>query len=98
MTIKRIITPLTGFFIVAVTVGMSLAQSDNSPKLLAAGVISGPADDLSPAFSPDGKTVYFTRGNPNSSVIMFSTLQRGKLRRLRGVSQHCLTEMPHLIL
>lgn len=78
MTIKRIITPLTGLLVVAVTVGMSVAQSDNSPKLFAAGVISGPADDLSPAFSPDGKTVYFTRCNPNSSVIMFSTLQRGK--------------------
>lgn len=50
----------------------------NSPKLFAPGVISGPADDLSPAFTPDGKTVFFTRGNQNGSLIMVSNLINGR--------------------
>ena len=50
----------------------------NAPKLFAPGVISGPADDLSPAFTPDGKVVYFTRGNPSASTIMRSTLVQGR--------------------
>jgi hypothetical protein len=58
---------------------VSLAQAvDNSPRLFAPGVISGPADDLSPAFAPDGKTVFFTRGNASGSVIMESTLAGGR--------------------
>jgi len=44
----------------------------NAPKLFARGVVSGPADDLSPAFTPDGRAVYFTRGNPSVSTIMKS--------------------------
>lgn len=55
-----------------------LAQVANSPKLFAPGTISGPADDLSPAFSPDAKTVYFTRGNNAASTIMKSTLAGGR--------------------
>jgi hypothetical protein len=54
-----------------------LAQTNNSPRLFAPGVISGPADDLSPAFSPDGKAVFFTRGNRASSVILESRLDAG---------------------
>lgn len=57
----------------------SLAQTpDNSPSLFAPGVISGPADDLSPAFTPDGKTVYFTRGNDSGSMILVSSLVNGQ--------------------
>ncbi|MEP6622075.1 MAG: hypothetical protein ABJE47_22320 [bacterium] len=47
------------------------------PRLFAPGVISGAADELSPAFSPDGRSVYFTRGNPSASTIMTSTLVDG---------------------
>jgi dipeptidyl aminopeptidase/acylaminoacyl peptidase len=54
------------------------AQAGNSPKLFAPGVISGPADDLSPAFTPDGKTVYFTRDNPSGSMIMVSTFAQDR--------------------
>lgn len=50
------------------------AQPSNSPRLFASGVISGAADDLSPAFAPDGKTVYFTRGNASGSMIVESKL------------------------
>jgi len=55
-----------------------LAQIENSPKLFGPGVISGPAHDLSPAFTPDGKTVYFTRSNSSASIIVTSTLAKGQ--------------------
>jgi hypothetical protein len=68
---------------VLVLVGMKprdcLAQSgNNSPKLFAPGIISGPADDLSPAFTPDGNTVVFTRGNNSGSVLMVPNRVGGK--------------------
>jgi hypothetical protein len=55
-----------------------LAQATNSPQLFAPGVISGAADDLSPAFTPDGKTVYFTRSNGTATMIVTSTLANGR--------------------
>ena len=49
------------------------------PELFAPGVISGPVDDASPAFTPDGKTVYFYRGGSAlGRVILVSHLQNGK--------------------
>lgn len=54
------------------------AQSSNSPRLFAPGVISGAADDLSPAFTPDGNTVFFTRRNNSASMIMISTFENGR--------------------
>jgi WD40-like Beta Propeller Repeat len=60
-------------------------QRDNSrsqdlkPELFAPGVISGPVDDASPAFTPDGKTVYFYRGGSAlGRVILVSHWQNGK--------------------
>ena len=44
------------------------------PQVFAPGVISSPASDLSPAFTADGKTVFFTRANANQSVILESHL------------------------
>jgi Tol biopolymer transport system component len=55
-----------------------LAEVSNSPKLFAPGTVSGPADDLSPAFTADGKAVYFTRANNAASTIMKSTLTDGR--------------------
>jgi len=55
----------------------AFADDAPSPRLFAPGVISGPADDLSPAFTPDGNTVYFNRSNGTFSVIMVSTLSHG---------------------
>ncbi len=54
-----------------VSVQRTSAQTD-VPQLFAPGAISGPADDLSPAFLPDGNTVLFTRSNGEASVIMIS--------------------------
>lgn len=42
------------------------------PTLFAPGVISGPADEMAPAFTPDGKSVYFTRSNGSDYDIMVS--------------------------
>jgi Tol biopolymer transport system component len=55
----------------------SLAKGGNSPRLFEPGVISSSADDLSPTFAPDGKSVYFTRANPSASTIVISTLAHG---------------------
>lgn len=43
-----------------------------APEVFAPGVISGAANDLSPAFTPDGRTVFFTRGNSAQSTILVS--------------------------
>jgi hypothetical protein len=45
---------------------------DCGPQIFAAGVISGPAHDSAPAFTPDGDRVYFTRSNAQQSTIFFS--------------------------
>ena len=42
------------------------------PEVFAPGVISGPANDLSPAFTPDDRTVFFTRANAEQSPILLS--------------------------
>lgn len=47
-----------------------LAQT--TPQIFAPGVISGPASDGSPTFSPDGNTLYFTRSTAGWTVILES--------------------------
>jgi hypothetical protein len=42
------------------------------PEIFAPGVISGPAHDLAPAFTPDCKTVFFGRANNLQSAIVIS--------------------------
>ncbi len=67
------------FTLIAVRSERSLAQvMSNHPQLFAPGVISGAADDMSPAFTPDGKTVLFTRGNASGSMILVSHLKSGE--------------------
>lgn len=48
-----------------------------TPRIFAPGVISGPLDDWSAAFAPDGKTVYFVRGE-QSPMLLESHLAAGK--------------------
>ncbi|HEY4127146.1 MAG TPA: hypothetical protein VGN70_03785 [Gammaproteobacteria bacterium] len=50
----------------------SAAGADALPQVFAPGVISGPADDAGPTFTPDGKTVYFFRANSKDYFIMES--------------------------
>jgi Tol biopolymer transport system component len=55
------------------------AAAAAKPELFAPGIISGPVDDASPTFTPDGKTVYFhRRGAAFGGVILTSTLKDGK--------------------
>jgi Tol biopolymer transport system component len=49
-----------------------------APSVFAPGVISGPAHEASPAFSPDGRTVLFSRGNTSSSTILESHFVNGQ--------------------
>jgi len=57
----------------------ALAQSASAPpaQLFAPGVISGPANDGSPTFSANGKTLFFTRYAAHWSVILESHLENG---------------------
>ena len=68
---------MTAIALCALCVGAAAAQRAD-PTVFAPGVISGPANDLSPAFTPDGKTVFFTRANSSQSVILVSHLSGGK--------------------
>jgi hypothetical protein len=42
------------------------------PEVFSPGVVSGPAHDAAPAFTPDGKTVYFSRSSAAGSTILVS--------------------------
>jgi hypothetical protein len=48
------------------------AAPDVTPQIFAPGVISGPASDGAPAFTPDGNTLFFTRNAATWSVILES--------------------------
>src|SRR5579863_5048307 len=42
------------------------------PQIFAPGIVSGVGNPGSPTFTPDGRTMYFTRGDDHSSAIMES--------------------------
>ena len=48
------------------------------PVVLAPGVISGGSNELSPAFAPDCRNVWFTVSNSSESVIVTSHVANGK--------------------
>lgn len=50
----------------------SLGALAADPTVFAPGVISGPANEMAPAFTPDGDTVYFTRHNGDDYDILVS--------------------------
>ena len=47
-------------------------QAHASPQIFEPGVISGPANDGSPTFTADGKTIFFTRAGATWSIIVES--------------------------
>ena len=49
-----------------------------SPQIFAPGVISGPANDGSPTFAPDGHTLFFTRSTAAWGVILESHQTHGQ--------------------
>jgi Tol biopolymer transport system component len=46
--------------------------TDIKPRIFAPGVISGPAHDSAPAFTPDGKTVVFGRSSAAAAFLLIS--------------------------
>ena len=48
-----------------------------APAIFEPGVISGPANDGAPAFSPDGRTLYFEHSNASWDAILESHLDGG---------------------
>jgi len=56
----------------AATATAADAPAVPAAQLFAAGSISGPANDWTPAFSPDGKSLYFTRSGPSWGFILES--------------------------
>jgi Tol biopolymer transport system component len=70
------------FVLMAVLVGSVAACAESAPLpeaiLFSPGVISGPANDGSPTFSPDGNTLLFTRSAPHWTVILESHLVKGQ--------------------
>ncbi len=56
------------------TISVLRVSAEEPPTVFAPGVISGPAHDAAPAFSPDGKTVYFGRANAVQGTILVSSL------------------------
>ena len=48
------------------------------PQIVAPGVISGGSNELSPAFAPDCRSVWYTVGNGSESVIVTSHVANGK--------------------
>jgi Tol biopolymer transport system component len=56
-------------FLVLLVVAGHAAAAD-PPRVVAPGILSGPAHDSAPAFTPDGRTVYFTRSGGSVSFIV----------------------------
>jgi Tol biopolymer transport system component len=64
-------------FLLMFTLGSCLCAAAQStplpdPQIFAPGIISGPANDGAPTFSPDGNTLFFTRSAAHWSVILES--------------------------
>jgi Tol biopolymer transport system component len=49
-----------------------------APEIFAPGVISGAANDGTPTFTPDGKTLFFTRSGTGAGTILESHLAGGR--------------------
>jgi Tol biopolymer transport system component len=55
-----------------VTIGRADSLADIKPKIFAPSVISGPAHDSAPAFTPDGKIVVFGRSSAAAAFLLIS--------------------------
>lgn len=61
-------------------VGMHVAALASllAVTIFSPGIISGPANDGSPTFTPDGKTLFFTRSGAGAGAVLESHLVDGK--------------------
>lgn len=62
-----------GMLLAACGIAGSAIAAD--PQVFAPAVISGPANEASPVFTPDGDTLYFTRSNSSDNVLLVSHRQ-----------------------
>ena len=69
---------VTALILLLALSNITSASNPVVPEVFSPGVISGPADDAAPAFTPDGKAVYFTRSNGADYDIMVSHRRRGR--------------------
>ena len=60
----------------AILARLALAQTAPAPRLLAPGVISTGDIEFGPALSPDGKTLYFSKGSPGNKRVMWIVVSR----------------------
>ena len=67
---------ITAGIILIFTFGTAVAAGTAAPEVFAPGIISGPEHDTAPAFTPDGRTVYFSRSDGNRSTLLVSHLRR----------------------
>src|SRR5215510_11778084 len=77
MSLPAILISLLTISLIAPTGGAE-PLSARTPTIFAPGVISGPAHDSAPAFTPDGQTVYFGRSSRAGSTILVSHLRNGR--------------------
>ncbi len=61
-----------GLVLALAAAGAALAAAPPAPEIFGPGVISGPAGDGAPTFTPDGRTLYFERSNGRWTEIMVS--------------------------
>lgn len=54
------------------------AEARPLPEIFSPGVISGPANDGAPTFSPDGNTLFFTRSTAHWSIVLESHRIQGR--------------------
>jgi hypothetical protein len=55
---------------IAILVALPVLARAGDPKLFAEGIISTPFDDFGATFTPDGKTLFFTRSVPRSNIYV----------------------------
>lgn len=64
-----------GVLVLAVPFGITVRAGDRpaalQPRLFAPGIVSTGDEEFSPAFSPDGKSVFFTKGSPGRIRVLW---------------------------
>lgn len=77
---KRLTLPLLALCAGVATLGHAQAAplTTAAPEIFAPGIISGPASDGAPTFTPDSKTLYFERTGGSWGFILESHLRNGR--------------------